>query len=600
MTPSEWLDDVQAAVTENVAVDPFTIRMHVPHQLEQECPHQLIRALNDGHCILCDGPLPLSIDEELELLEEEEKEAAAELAQLDADAASLELSEFVRQGWHVLEPYELEWNWHHEALCRNVQGMLEEWLKRKDDRSYVMRFHKLCINICPSSLKSRIIMVFAPAWIWLRCPTFAWLCVSANPANVTRDADACRDLITSKWYRETFNVTWTIREDINSKAKFKTTAGGERINRGLIAKFTGIHVDGILIDDPDDAKDVHSDAARKERSGKIEAISSRLNDKRHYIMIITQQRVHVDDCTGELLSRGGDMLQASYPVLYSSRLRRDSPFFTDPRSVDGENMHAERFTLKVLAEARVELGTHGFEAQYNQNPAPLDGGMFGRGWFRYFRIHGKEVGLFSRPKDTNTDDAVVLEVDANGRPKLDWLAISVDATFGGIKETNSAVGLLVVGGRGPKRYVFMDRTKQRTYIDTKKAIRQLLQDYPAALSVLIEKKANGAAIIEELSAEFSGLIGLEANEHYISRAYAMSPAIESGSIFLLDGEQWLEEFVGEICLFPNGTHDDRVDALSQLLAHFRADTDVMKLQARNEAFKVIAKQNRFGMARKWS
>jgi predicted phage terminase large subunit-like protein len=523
----------------------------------------------------------------LEDLDEDEAKASAELAALDTDAARLDLFEFVQQGWHVLEPFELEATWHHDAICKNVQGMLEEWLHHRDDKLFKMRWHKLLLNICPSSLKSRIIMVFAVAWMWLRCPSFQWLCVSANPANVTRDAEACRDLVTSRWYRETFHVTWTIRDDIDAKAKFATTAGGVRISRGLIAKFTGIHVDGILIDDPDDAHDVHSEASRRERAGKIESISSRLNDKRYFVMVHAQQRVHVDDSTGDLLSRGG-CLHASYPLEYKAEWRHDSPFFADPRAVEGENLHELRFTAEVISEARRELGTHGFEAQYNQNPAPLEGGMFQRQWFRFFRISGTQVGPFARPRGCSGDEAITLEHRDGGRLDLDDLAITVDATFGSVNDSASAVGLTVIGIKGVRRFVLEDRTKPMTFVETKVAIRQLLRDYPQVGRVLVEKKANGAAVIEDLELEFAGFIPLEVDGGKTSRAYAMSAAIEAGTVYLLEGSSWLDEWVAELCVFDHGKRDDRVDALSQLMAYFRESTAMQKLEAKNAAFKSLA------------
>jgi predicted phage terminase large subunit-like protein len=551
-----------------------------------QCVHAVMRKLGNGHCIMCDGPMPIDIDHERAALEAEERAAQLELAELDADAARLDLAEFTRQGWSVLEPYELEWNWHHEALCRNVQGMLEEWLKRKEDRSYVMRFHKMCINICPSSLKSRIVMVFAPAWIWLRCPTFAWLCVSANPTNVTRDADACRDLITSKWYRDTFHITWTIREDINSKAKFMTTAGGIRINRGLVAKFTGIHVDGILVDDPDDAKDVWSDAARKERTGKIEAISSRLNDKRHYIFIVTQQRVHVADCTGELMARGGEILWASYPLLYSSKLRHDTPFFTDPRTEEGENMHPVRFTAAVIMEAKVELQSYGFQAQYNQNPADLSGGMFKAHQFRFFRPAGAPITVLGRREEWSPEPTVTLEVLPDGSYDLDALTLTIDATFGTTNVASDNVGMLLVGTKGPRHHIFADFTKQMTYPEMKTAIRVVMASHPHITRVLIEKAAAGNPLIQDLELELGGILGLNVKGDKKVRAAVMLPSVEAGNIFLLEGADWVSAFLIELCAFPNGVHDDRVDALSQLVQFFRESTSVQKQEALMAAVQV--------------
>lgn len=551
------------------------------------CAHASIRLFGGGRCVLCDGPGDVEDEhDQLEQLRADEEAAAEELAALDADAARLDLAEFVKQGWHVLEAVPLEWNWHHDALCKNVQGMLEEWLKRRDDPTWVMRWQNLVLNICPSSLKSRIIMVFAVAWMWLRCPTWSVLCVSLNPANVVRDSEDCHDLITSKWYRETFAVTWEVRDDIDSKQKYRTTAGGERISRGLVASFTGIHVDCILLDDPDDAHDVFSEAERRKRAGKYASISNRVKDERWCVRIVTQQRVHVDDCTGDLLTRGG-YLHANYPVEYSDTLRSDTPFYTDPRREPGENLHAVRFTAAILASKRIDLGTQGFEAQYNGNPAPREGGDFKREWFRFLRIAGVASGPCKRPTGCTGVDAEILEINAKGNLEVDCVSITVDATFGSTTDAASRVGLLVVANKGPKRFVLCDRTKAMTFVQTCAAIEQLLHDYPQVTRVIVEKKANGAAIIELLSVRFTGLIPVEPEGGKESRAAAMSPAVESGCLYLLEGAPWLDEFVAELCVFPHGKHDDRVDALSQLMTYFRESLAAAQVVKLNNAWRAL-------------
>lgn len=46
---------------------------------------------------------------------------------------------------------------------------------------------------------------------------------------------------------------------------------------------------------------------------------------------------------------------------------------------------------------------------------------------------------------------------------------------------------------------------------------------------------------------------------------AKSVRIEAGEVFIPEAAEWLGDFQAEICVFPNGSHDDQVDALSQLL-----------------------------------
>ncbi len=205
-----------------------------------------------------------------------EQLATLPLSKIDAELARRDFSEFVRQAWHVVEPgVELEWNWHHQALCDNLQAFLEGWITthRKNVPLFVQN---TAWNVPPATLKSKIIMVLALPWMWLHEPTFKMAALSSNPTNVKRDSDACRDLVMSKWYRDSFNVGWEIRSDIDSKEKYRTTAGGERVSRGMAANPVGLHVDWIAVDDPDATDTVFSDAIRTATHESWDALSNRV------------------------------------------------------------------------------------------------------------------------------------------------------------------------------------------------------------------------------------------------------------------------------------------------------------------------------------
>jgi phage terminase large subunit-like protein len=49
------------------------------------------------------------------------------------------------------------------------------------------------------------------------------------------------------------------------------------------------------------------------------------------------------------------------------------------------------------------------------------------------------------------------------------------------------------------------------------------------------------------------------------RAESCSPTIEAGHCYLPHDQPWAQAFIEEWASFPNGTHDDRVDACSQVL-----------------------------------
>jgi predicted phage terminase large subunit-like protein len=53
----------------------------------------------------------------------------------------------------------------------------------------------------------------------------------------------------------------------------------------------------------------------------------------------------------------------------------------------------------------------------------------------------------------------------------------------------------------------------------------------------------------------------------ITRAAAISALVEAGNVYLPhpDYAPWVNDFIEECAAFPNGAHDDQVDAMTQAL-----------------------------------
>lgn len=500
------------------------------------------------------------------------------------------LFHFFRYSWHVLEPdTPLEINWHHRLLCDHVQGQLDDWKRKKRDPSYKIRAQNAAYNFAPGTTKSRVISVAAPSWMWIDFASWNVLCLSANPVVATRDAMFSRDVMTSDWYRSSFGVTWRIREDVDAKGNYRNTGGGSRVSLGITSRVVGARADCIIIDDANDMYEVFSEAKRREVNGKIDhAIWNRVNDQRACIRMEMQQRGHMNDATGHLVdklgtmpSRGG-VMHVPVPMEYDPRLRVTTPYgYHDPRRVPGESLHPARFTKEFLASERTRLGTFGFEAQYNQQPRVLEGNMFKRSYFRFFKLPCGPYAMNgerpARPEGCvrhDTHPAVVLAEKPNTREThwtkrldLDWCCLTVDATFGSTSDTASAVGLIVVGGKGAMRYVLDDYTDVMDFNDTLKYIEAALVAYPIIRRVLVEKKANGQAVIDMMKKKFVGFIALDPEGGKVARANVMVPAYESGNVLVREGAQWLAKHIEELAIFNKGPRDDRVDAMSQLMIY---------------------------------
>lgn len=494
-----------------------------------------------------------------------------------AERARRSLAHFFQLGWHVLEPeVPLEFNWHHRLVCDVLQAMFVDWIRKQRDPAFRQRVRNVIFNLPPGTSKSRLISVFAPAWMWLHRPSFSFLCLSSNPDVAVRDAMFARDLVTSEWYRASFGVTWEIRDDVDAKGKYRNTMGGERTSRGFTSKIVGNRADGILIDDPNDMHDVFSEASRRETNSKFDnAIYNRVNDQRSSLRMMIQQRGHMLDLTGHwrAIAKPGDLLHVPLPIEFDPENRCITPFGSDPRTVLGESLHPVRFTPEFIASERLRLGTFGFEAQYNQRPQILEGGMFKRRYWNFFRPPGHEPIVLPRPAGCHSRPPRILEhrimpesAHWSERIVLDWMLLSVDATFGSTNADASNVGLLCIGGRGADRFIFDDRTDARDFTATCDAIEALCRDYPASKRVLIERRANGQAVIDVLGKRIAGLIPVEPMGKMVG-ANAVLPAVEAGNWYLLEGASWLRPFVDEFALFNKGPKDDRVDALSQAAAY---------------------------------
>lgn len=553
----------------------------------------------------------------------------------------------------------VQWGRHLEAICLHTQMQLEGWLvcnghgspdmvQRQADAwastgaqwedgepmpwlRYPLVQNQI-INIPPGTLKSTIVMVLANAWIWLHCPTYAFGAASGIEANVGRDSLATRDLVGSDWYRSHFRIEWSIRRDKDSVGEWRTTSGGARYSRTVGAGFTGLHVDGTFIDDPDDADRVWNEAARLATQNRFtRAIENRVIDEQRSTRLVLQQRVHAQDFTAYLCSiarwapdKRKGWAQLSIPAelgFNSPEAPEVTPYgWRDWRTEHGELLH-ERFTAEILADKREKLGTNGYEGQYNQNPQSLGAGMFARRHARFFVLEGTNVAPLRRRPDgcpSRADQPPVVVA----LKELSRLTLSVDAMNSVAPISTgktSAVGLVVAGCRGEERFVLDDRTRVLGPSDTYRAIYELIAAWPLD-RILVEAKALGPGVIDEIRRAIRRGWYLGANDEQVQlvgpdgrptravveetnpgkdskeqRAHGMLPPWEQGLILLLDGAPWLypqvdanrktvdEGHIGEVCSFPSSRRSDRVDALSQLVGQYRGSNDA------RERFKALSR-----------
>ena len=475
---------------------------------------------------------------------------------------------FFLEAWHVLEPsVELEESWHIKTLCDHFQWMIEQWSGKTTRVA-----QNLLINVPPGTLKSRIFSVCGPAWAWLHHPNMHFLCMSSTPGVAMRDADFNRELVTSDWYRNTFDIPWEIRSDSDARGLFRTTAKGLRQSQGLNAKVTGVRVDMIIFDDPNDVKDT-SEVKLTQVANAYLAARNRLNDLRKSMRLCVMQRVHSLDLSAHLLEQGGwEHLCIPMELIDKCACGKDncdtSLGKNDPRTELGEVLQPERNTPEVLAAELAGMGSLVYAGQMLQLPTQPGGALFKESDWRYYD---------ELPRDKNR------KILKCGRGVM-----SVDCTFGKGepgKKLRDRVAIVVVFPYKVFRYVDYAWAGRTGIVGTMDKIKEIYKLYtdpttgdPMIGKIVVEAKANGEAVIEMLSEAIAGIVPFIPQGDKMARANACVPTVEAHNIRLKREECWLDEFKNELGAFPNGANDDLVDAFTQAILTMVQSGSLAKLK----------------------
>lgn len=122
-------------------------------------------------------------------------------------------------------------------------------------------------------------------------------------------------------------------------------------------------------------------------------------------------------------------------------------------------------------------------------------------------------------------------------------------------------------------YYLLDMWKGRVEFPELKRKVVELNDIYKPNEILVEDKASGQSLIQELQRETRlPIIKVQATNDKIARVHAITPLIEAGKVYLPKDKYWVKEFVNECEDFPNSEYDDAVDTLSQFLNSVKEDT----------------------------
>jgi predicted phage terminase large subunit-like protein len=129
-------------------------------------------------------------------------------------------------------------------------------------------------------------------------------------------------------------------------------------------------------------------------------------------------------------------------------------------------------------------------------------------------------------------------------------------------------------GRYQAHFYLIDQVRgQWKFPEAKRQFRAFCERFPTIPLKIVEDKAAGIALIQELGVEIPGLVPYNpGNKSKLERAQTISPYFESHSVFIPAPQykSWVPEYVAELLSFPTGDNDDQVDATSQALIRLSA------------------------------
>jgi len=419
-------------------------------------------------------------------------------------------------------------SWVHEAIAEMLQIVAVERVERK-----------LVINLPPRSAKSTIVSVALPAYLLGRDPTMRVIVVSYNQELATYFSRQTRQVMQSDWYRALFPSTAISMRA--AETMFYTSQGGFRMSTSTNGTLTGRGGDVIIIDDPLKGDDAYSQTARDASiEWAMNTLFTRLDDKSKGAIILVQQRQHEDDMSGYML-RTGDWLHLNLPAICEEPgepiLLSRKPLRYHRREI-GDVLDPAREPIDVLLALKAQMGNTAFSAQYQQSPIPADGDIISIGWF-------------GRYKELPTGGELVLSIDTASKP--------------GLRNDYSVISVWLI--RDNHFYLVDIWRKRVEYPELRSKVIELA-DTLAPDVILIEDKGSGIGLIQDLKAETIGypVIAFDPGQYdKETRMRVQSARIETGLVHLPREARWLEEFEKEVRQFPNGSHDDQIDAMSQIL-----------------------------------
>ena len=391
-------------------------------------------------------------------------------------------------------------------------------------------FDRLMILMPPGSAKSTYTSLLFPVWWFLRHPRSTVICASHSLGLARSFGRRARDLVQEHAER----LGFAIKPSHRAADNWSTTEGGEYLAVGVRGSIIGRRADLIIIDDPVKS---HAIADSRRQRDFIwdwykSDVSTRLKPGGRVALVMT--RWHKDDLGGQLEATAED----GWRVLRLPALAEAGDPLGRPL---GEPLWPEWEGKDALARRRALIGDRAWSALYQQRPHAPGGSVF-----RIDRITETEAG--------EPDDHVVRGWDFAATAKTDG------------NEPDWTVGVKLWRAED-RRWVVLDVVRIR---GSSLAVEELLLKTAAQdgrkVTIALPQDPGQAGKFQ--ASWFTGrlrgfhVVSTRESGPKTGRARYVASQVEAGHVAIVPAA-WNRAFLEELRDFPNGTHDDQVDALAR-------------------------------------
>lgn len=430
----------------------------------------------------------------------------------------------------------------------------------------------LLITMPPRHAKSTFSTVLFPSYFMARNPNRYIMSCSYN-AELAKDfGRQIRSVVEQPSIVQAF-PDFKLSQESRAADTWRTESGGAYFAVGVGGTTSGRPANLLIVDDPIKSREDAESMTQRNKTWNYyaSALSTRLqpqSDGSSPKQLIILTRWHPDDLAGRLMAtddwKEGRWKHINFKAINKRKLKSkversalptDHPDYktvdelkrapTQYRYVNAEEEYSlwpERFSLEDL-KRRERLNPREFAALYQQQPYIQGGNIIKSSWWNHY------------PSDLKPEN-------------FPSLIITVDTAFKKTEQADYSVACVAGIDRNGDIYIVDVIRGKYDFPELKQRLIRLNNQWRGRglRAIYIEDKASGQSLLQELKRE-SGMavIPYKVVNDKVARVNAVLPIIEGGRVFIPEESSWLDDFIDECVSFPNGIHDDQVDAVAMAI-----------------------------------